>query len=646
MLMISFDDIINMKIKYIKAKNFLSYRNPVEVNFTTLGNIIYLKGVNGAGKSSILEIIVYGLYGKLIKKLTHKEAINNKIKKGLEVEIHWDDYRVVRRRKPDELLFFHKEEELTLGGMPATQDLIEQTIGLNYHAFINVALFGQHNQYAFLSCDPATKRQIVENLLSLDRYNKYCQVAKDKRKSLEQSIVLLVKEYEIVHRSIDSLGKRIDQIRTQQSNWWASHKKTVLALQEQYESKQQLLSGSERGQAVIRFHEAQEELKRVKDSIAVMQSAIDKIDAAVPDAQQKKLQWDEKKTSFMMEHNSLLKEVELIDSQSEDLERELSRLNGMQDGTECPLCHNKVSQSNCANVKLHIKNKLDHFTSEIKKKTKELERLKLEAEKAKNASAKVQEALELTRDKRRQIKLKLESLNNKQKELEAVPNFADNQEQFIQEQLVQLKRQMESKGTEVDPYKEILDQTVAELSEVESKAAALKDDIKEKERLLPYYEFWIKGFGDQGIRKFVIDEIVPSLNSRVNYWLQFLIDNKIKIEFNNQLEETISANPPDGDPFVYHGLSGGEHCRIDLAISQAFSHLMMLSSGTCPSIVALDEVASFQDRDGVQCVYTMICELSRDRQVIVITHDPDLQELLQSADVIEVERVDGTSRIK
>lgn len=70
---------------------------------------------------------------------------------------------------------------------------------------------------------------------------------------------------------------------------------------------------------------------------------------------------------------------------------------------------------------------------------------------------------------------------------------------------------------------------------------------------------------------------------------------------------------------------------------------MMLSSGTCPSIVALDEVVTYQDRPGVHCIYSMICELARDRQVIVISHDQDLLQTMDGCDTITVIRKDGFS---
>ena len=80
-----------INFKRIAAKNFLCFGDDgIELNFANYGNIILVKGVNldslkkgeeerlssnGSGKSSIPEIIVYGLFGKTIKspkKISHK----------------------------------------------------------------------------------------------------------------------------------------------------------------------------------------------------------------------------------------------------------------------------------------------------------------------------------------------------------------------------------------------------------------------------------------------------------------------------------------------------------------------------------------------------------------------------------------------
>src|SRR5689334_13684023 len=189
-----------MKITYLKVKCFLSIgTDPIIIDFTKYKNIINIQGwnhdrggSNGSGKSTLIEAIGFGLYGKLLKGLNHKQVLNNKIKKGLEIEIRFEKgtnhYTVIRKRGESKgsLQLWINDDEWTQGsGMPDTQKEIEKIIGLSYNSFINISFFGQHNKYQFLACEPATKRHIVENLLGMEKYTFYCQNAKEKKKSLE-----------------------------------------------------------------------------------------------------------------------------------------------------------------------------------------------------------------------------------------------------------------------------------------------------------------------------------------------------------------------------------------------------------------------------------------------------------------------------
>ena len=199
---------------------------------------------------------------------------------------------------------------------------------------------------------------------------------------------------------------------------------------------------------------------------------------------------------------------------------------------------------------------------------------------------------------------------------------------------------------EESPFIKIIKSILEDIEGNKKLIKSKKDELESIEKDLPYYDFWVTAFGDAGIRKFVIDGIIPALNSRIAYWMQFLIDVKIKLEFNNELEETIERNPSDGDPFVYHAMSGGERRRLNLAVSQAFAYVMALSSGVCPSIVFLDEVTTNIDPIGVYGVYNMIAELSKDRKVFITTHDLNLLDLLEGCELINLEKRAGFTKIK
>jgi len=155
----------NLKFKSIRAENILCFGpEGIEINFQKYGNIVQLKGINlngtgtgelpasnGAGKSSIQEIISIGLFGKTIKSPTKNK--NNRILNVLadkgEIEIKWDDFRLIRtfKRTKDggatqKLDIWQSKNDvwdddtkISLGKIDETQNFIESKIGLNHHSF-------------------------------------------------------------------------------------------------------------------------------------------------------------------------------------------------------------------------------------------------------------------------------------------------------------------------------------------------------------------------------------------------------------------------------------------------------------------------------------------------------------------------------
>ena len=118
----------NLKFKHISAYNFLCFGpEGIEINFEDHSNVIFIQGLNkdaksnnedaslseenkissnGSGKSSIQEIIVYGLFGKTVKKHTALKkdgVIHNLVGKNCKVVIIWDDFKIVRTRSKNTL---------------------------------------------------------------------------------------------------------------------------------------------------------------------------------------------------------------------------------------------------------------------------------------------------------------------------------------------------------------------------------------------------------------------------------------------------------------------------------------------------------------------------------------------------------------
>lgn len=653
-----------MDFKWIKAKCFLSIGSQgVHIVFDKFGNIVVVKGKNldvspessnGSGKSTILEAIVYGIFGKLIKGLPHTQALNKKLKKGLEIDLCFEmeghEYRIIRTRKPDGLEFYKDNVKKTAGGTPETQKEIEKVIKLNYESFINVVCFGEHNNHAFLSCDAASKRSIVENLLGLEKYLKFCKSAKDSLKEIDTKLDVYKKKYETCLEQREDCAKRITQFKEKQLIWKNSKEKEIRDLDLLIVNKSEELSKTDDGQSTIQYQNAQERIKNNKDELVKLEEQRLKISSVIEQIRIKLEEEQELKNTCSLslktkesDINGKKKEISYIQSQ-------ISSLKKLQPGVKCPACFGVVNPDNYQHLIDHNTKLLEDIDLDVESLVKEKDEL---SKTYSSHLAEVNKFVEFKKQADNKNQLISSKINNALSAIQQDSKIKEPQvgsrELLLKEQIKELNNRVEAKKKELayqNPYSEIIDQATQEYTSVSDKVNEYKILIDEGDALVPYYDFWIDGFGDDGIRAFLIDDMLPALNSRINYWLQFLIDNKITLKFDNKFDVTIERNPPDGDPFVYNATSGGERRRINLAISQAFAHVMILAAGTCPSIIYLDEVALNVDLPGVHGIYKMICELAKDRQVFVTSHDPNLNDLLSSCDSITVVKKDGFTELE
>lgn len=652
----------NLDFQYVRAKNFLCFgREGIEIDLTSYGNIILVRGKNkdildddgnassnGVGKSSIPEIIVYALYGKTIKKLTNDKIINLKTGKNMEVEIIWNNYRIVRSRKPNKLKLWESKDhiwdennEKTRGSITDTQKAIQDVIGLSYETFVNTVIFRDNNSGCFLECDTPTKRQIIDNLLSLGSYREYSEKAKKIKNEYKEKINIISEQYSNFLSQLNSCQVRIDKIKQQEEEWKKNKEKELSELINFIKTKTTSLRKSNSGDALVKYYEAQEELKELKDEMSRYQSEIEQIKKMEEKINKQLNEKIAKKSSLDSILNTIQTNITDISATISKNEKIISDFKN-KEGKKCPTCLGIVKKENYEHVIIESKKIIDN--EKIK-----LEDQKLIAEKKlvllveiNTKIEKLYEAVEMASKKSLDNSKKITSIIFNMSRLSKINKpDADADDKILNNEIENLKNQAIVKKKEINggsPYSEINLLSVKEKEEKEKECKDKKFELEKAEEDLPYYNFWVKAFGDNGIRKFIIDGILPALNSRISYWLQFLIDGKIKLEFDNEFNEIISKVPTKNELFVYHNLSGGERRRLNLAVSQAFAYIMTIDSGVSSSILFLDEVTTNIDPLGVENVYNMIMQLSKNKKVFVTTHDRDLLETLGDCDSINLER--------
>lgn len=666
----------NLRFRYATAKNFLCFGpKGIQIDFEGYGNIVLIRGENldvqalmtdeqdiksasnGSGKSSIPEILVYTLYGKTIKKpkkIGHKDVICNLTGKKLETEVIWDKYRVLRTRKPDSLRIWESDDgewtedtEITLGGMPATQKLIEDKLGLSYEAFVNIVVFTDDNTSCFLECDTPEKRQIVENLLSLDKYRAYSEAAKAGLKSVKDSLKILVREYEMLLTEKQSADTRVVRAVQQEKDWKSQKLVELNRLAAQLKAKKEELSKSDQGAELLVWEEAQEKLSTLRTDLEQTQAKQTKLAGLMKEANVKLSEDQEKERKAVGDCRDIQRDIDTLVPNIRH-EKEFITRAARPDPSKCDQCWG-TGEKDYVTALEASKQQVARWEAEAEKLAANLAIAMKEQVAANGVTQRCLALVKTGQQKEQVFSQKITELTRQITRYSAIREpKADSRELVIEEQVKALKAQAVRVKAELEsdsPYTSIVETAREEAKEKAAICLKKEKDIKAGEEEQPYYEYWVKAFGDSGIRKLVIDGVLPSLNSRIAYWLQFLHDNKIALTFDNEFEATIQKDKGGDNPYLYHILSNGQRRRLCLAVAQAWAYVRMITAGVSTSVAFLDEVTTNIDPAGVQGIYNMITELSKEKQVFVTTHDQELLSLLQGCDRVNLRMKDGVTEL-
>ncbi len=223
----------------LKLSGFLSYRDPVEIDFTSF-DLACIAGLNGAGKSSLLDAITWVLFGQARKRDESLVNSHPDVKAAEVTFVFWYEsnlYRVQRTmpRGKTTLLEFHIAQDgvsssnthsiilssvqwkpLTERMMRETQAKIENTLHLDYDTFVNASFFLQGKADQFTQQKPGDRKRILGVILGLEIWEVYRQEAGERRKSLEADIASLDGRLQEIHAELNEEPERKTRLKEYQ----------------------------------------------------------------------------------------------------------------------------------------------------------------------------------------------------------------------------------------------------------------------------------------------------------------------------------------------------------------------------------------------------------------------------------------------
>lgn len=229
----------------LEMEGFTSFSQKALIDFSKF-DLFAITGPTGAGKTSIIDAMIYALYGctprisnKSIKELISQGS--DSLKVLLEFSSGKTCYRIARdtkwtgRSSITSLRLEEKEGEKWIpraDKVGQADPLIENIIGLDFNGFTKSVVLPQGQFDQFLKGRVDERRKILSDLLQLDVYARMMQraneIAKDNRNKSDtladlltrdysnatpENLTRLKKELELLKPSLDPLTTELSRIR-------------------------------------------------------------------------------------------------------------------------------------------------------------------------------------------------------------------------------------------------------------------------------------------------------------------------------------------------------------------------------------------------------------------------------------------------
>ena len=329
--------------KYVRWRNFLSTGN----NFTEIqldrNSTTLVIGENGAGKSTVLDALCFGLFGKPFRGINKTQLINSVNMTGSMVEVEFNigskKIKVVRGIKPNVF-------EIYVNGKMYNQDanvrdyqkyLEQQILKLNYRSFTQVVILGSSTFIPFMQLKSNHRREVVEEILDIQIFSLMNMILKQKLKTITEDLKNIDYQLDLTTEKISLQKKYIDDVK--------KNKNKLI------EEKTNLMSGNE-----------EEVFKRTAEIASVQKendSLLDKISDS-DDVKKKYTKLKDIKSTLIEKHKSHSSVVDFFENNA-----------------DCPTCEQHIDE-------VFKKEMIFNKQKQVNKFSEALEDLNTELKKSKN----------------------------------------------------------------------------------------------------------------------------------------------------------------------------------------------------------------------------------------------------------------------
>ena len=203
----------------VRYKNFLSTGNYfTEISLNTNPTTLII-GENGAGKSTFLDAITFGLFGKPFRNINKPQLVNSINDKDCVVEVEFSiaskQYKIVRGIKPNQFEIYCDGVLLNQDAKAKDyQDQLEKLIlKMNYKSFTQIVILGSTNFTPFMQLSAADRRSVIEDLLDIQIFSAMNVVVKNKLNLYKSEATQLKIQIDATKGKIELHKKHLEELK-------------------------------------------------------------------------------------------------------------------------------------------------------------------------------------------------------------------------------------------------------------------------------------------------------------------------------------------------------------------------------------------------------------------------------------------------
>lgn len=454
--------------------------------YDTSNNLQIAKS-NGAGKSTIVNVIQWVLFGRTMHSGNPGDKVVNFFT-GKDcratLEFKNGDF-ITRTRKSgghNELHFVKDGNELhltsdTLSTSKNQQKQLNREFGLDWELFCGSVFFNQYGKPWMEMADP-TRKKAIERALHVDRFAYYAKNAKGKSDTLDRQIETKRDKINTLSSNITRLEEEITRLTAASENYGADRDRRIT------EALQQAVDEKKKRDTIERPD--LEALNNKWKLVSKVQGQIDGKREAV---------------------NGLTNVIAQLDGTIQSLKRKI-KVWEEKTGEMCNTCEQDVPAD-------HTAAKIDPIQKQLAEELKSLEEQQAEVKKQRNTITAAEKQLEAKKPKMT---------------VRAAKDLHESWERHDRS-MKRLKKSAGDMQSEKNPHEASIIETKKTIQSTREEIAKLEKEIEQETFLNRHYSYIYKAYNDRTkIKSFVFQEHVPFINSRLRHYLDvFGLDVQIEL---------------------------------------------------------------------------------------------------------------------